>query len=489
LSQRPSTRRSLISGSTYALANAAQRALVFLLLPLYTTVLSSAEYGRLGLLLTLQTGAVVVLTAGMDNGVIREYFQREGDPQAQRQFILTSWNFLIWSSLGIAGLVAVVLIAFSPSSPVFHPAEGALAVGVAAVFVGATVVPLTVLRAEQRLKDYLILTAVAGISNTILALLFVVVLRLGVSGWLAASLIANGMTLAAGFIVVPWGRTTRPDQRGLRAALKLGLPLVPHAASGWSLQLADRIILASLVSVSSLGVYTLGANLSLPALVLLQGLNMGFLPSYARSHVNPEAVEDLRNSVTLQIILTLLIGCSLSLLGPPIVGLLASAYAGAGVLVPWIVLGYVFLGLYFIPMNVISMVVGRTSFVWVMTLTAALTNIGSIYLLVPSHGILGAAVASAIGYLVLLVLVSLYARRFDVRASIDWKKILPMTCAVGATFAVGAICLPSTGAGGLATRLALLLTLPLTLALAGGVRPNGALEQARQIRSRMRASA
>jgi O-antigen/teichoic acid export membrane protein len=487
-SNRLTTQRSLLSGSTYALTNAAQRALAFILLPLYTAVLSSAEYGRLGLLLTLQTGAVVVLTAGMDNGVIRQYFQYDGDPAAQRRFVLTSWNFLIWSSIGLALVVAALLIAFAPSGPVFQPVQGALAVFAAATFVGATVVPETVLRVQQRLKDYMVLSAVAGIAMTVLALLFVVGLRLGVSGWIAASLIANSLTLVAGFIIIPWGRTNTIDRAGLRAALKLGLPLVPHAASGWSLQLADRIILATLVSVSSLGVYTLGANLSLPALVLLQGLNMGFLPSYARTHINPEAVRDLRNSISMQVMLTLVTGCSLSLLGPPFVSLLSSEYRGAGVLIPWIVLGYVFLGLYFIPMNVISMVIGRTSFVWTMTLTAAVANIVSIYILVPQSGILGAAEASAIGYFVLLVLVSLYARTFDIRASFDWRKIAPMTCVVITTFAVGAILLPSTGVSGLLARSALLITLPFTLALAVGVKLSYAMEQLRHFRARMGAS-
>ncbi|MGN6372924.1 MAG: lipopolysaccharide biosynthesis protein [Solirubrobacteraceae bacterium] len=467
----PSTRRSLLSGGTYALANAGQRALVFILLPVYTAVMSAAEYGRLGLLLTIQTGAAVILTGGMDNGVMRHFFQLEGDRPAQRRFILTAWRFLTWAAVGLSALVAVGLVLFAPTTAAFRPEEGALAVLVAAMFVGATVVPLTVLRAEHRLKDYIVLTSVTGIATVVLTVLFVVVLRLGVAGWLIASMLANGLTLLAGLVVVPWEPLRSADRDGLRAALKLGIPLVPHAASGWSLQLADRIVLASLVAVSSLGVYTLAANISLPAMVVLQGLNMGFLPSYARVHANPNAVRDLRNAVTLQVIMALAVGCGLALLGPPVVSLMSTSYAGAGELVPWIVLGYVFMGLYFIPMNVISMVVGRTTFVWTLTLTAAATNIGAIYWLVPRDGIAGAAEASAIGYLVLLILMSLYARTCAVRASVDWARVLPMAGVLIVTFAIGALWFPSTGAMGLATRIALYSTLPLTLMCAGRLTP------------------
>jgi O-antigen/teichoic acid export membrane protein len=420
----------------------------------------------------------------MDNGVMRQFFQLEGDPAAQRRFVLTAWNFLVVASLAIAAAVSALLLAFGPSSPAFHPAEGALAVFGAAVFVGATVVPLTVLRAEQRLKDYLALTAVVSVSATALTLLFVVGFRLGVTGWLIASLLANGLSLLAGLVVIPWRRTPTYDRTRLLAALKLGLPLVPHAASGWSLQLADRIILATLVTIGSLGVYTLAANLSLPVLVVLQGLNLGFLPSYAKAQSNPEAIQELRHAISLQVGLTLVSGCALALLGPPAVSFLSNGYAAAADLVPWIVLGYVFLGLYFIPMNVISMVVGRTTFVWVFTFTAAAVNIGAIYLLVPYDGILGAAEASALGYLALLVLISLFARTSPVRANIDWRRVVPMIGVVGGTFAVGAIFLPSSGVTGLLTRLVLFLTLPITMALAVGLTPSDTWARFRKIRPR-----
>ena len=52
---------------------------------------------------------------------------------------------------------------------------------------------------------------------------------------------------------------------------------------------------------------------------------------------------------------------------------------------------------------------GRTKFVWIATAAAAEVNIGLVYLLVPDHGILAAAVASAIGYLALLLAIGWYS--------------------------------------------------------------------------------
>ena len=66
LSGAPKTSRSLLSAATYAGASAGQRALALLLLPLYTAALSTAEYGRLSILLAVVSGAIVVLSAGFD---------------------------------------------------------------------------------------------------------------------------------------------------------------------------------------------------------------------------------------------------------------------------------------------------------------------------------------------------------------------------------------------------------------------------------------
>jgi O-antigen/teichoic acid export membrane protein len=139
-----------------------------------------------------------------------------------------------------------------------------------------------------------------------------------------------------------------------------------------------------------------------------------------------------------------------------------------------------------IPMNFISMVVGRTTFVWTLTLTAALANVGTIYLLVPNYGILGAAGASAIGYFVLLLLVSTYAWIIKINAPIDWRRIVPMTVDAAVTFVVGVTVLPGEGLTGLFARTALILTLPLTLALSAGISPAEMLAQSRRLRARLR---
>jgi O-antigen/teichoic acid export membrane protein len=404
----------------------------------------------------------------MEIAILRGFFQRDHDAVAQRRFVISTWNFIFIVSPTLAAVASVLVVTLLSPSQVFRPDEAALAICSAAVFAAATVVPFTVLRAEQRLRDYIVVTAVTGVSTAVLTVLAVVLLGLGVGGWFMAALLANVVTLGVVLYLVPWQRVDRFDKEGVREAISLALPLIPHAASQWSLQLADRILLATLVSASSLGIYTLGATVALPALVIVQSLNYGFLPLYARSPSQPGGEAALRNTITLQVLLVLLTCGALAIISVPLLSLISSAYDGAASLVPWLVLGYAFLGFYYIPMNAITLVAGRTTFVWVLTITAAAVNLGTIAVTVPRYGIVAAAVASALGYGVLLFLASIYTKLIGVQLSIDWRRIMAMIGVTAATLIIADVIVGEGSLTALLGRVSLILTLPFTLAVAGG---------------------
>ncbi len=420
-------------------------------------MLSPAEYGRLGLLITIQGGVNVALSTGMETGVFRRYFYLEGSPTAQRRFIASAWKSLLVAAPCVAAVVAGLLVLLVLTSATFRPDEAAIAVLGAAILVAATAVPLTVLRAERRLKDYITLTLVAGVSTAVLTVLFVVVLRQGVIGYFLATLIANSLTLAAATYVVPWRRGEDFDLDGMRNTLTIALPLIPHTLSHWSLILMDRAMLAVLVAASALGVYTLASNLALPTLILVLSLNQGFMPSYARAQAGPHAVKELRNSITAQVLLVFFICCTVALLAPIAVSIMSPSYSRAATLIPWLVLGYLFLGLYYVPMNAVSLIVGRTTFVWIFSAFAAVVNLGLIYIFVPKYGLVAAAIASPAAYLVLLVLITIYAVKLSVRLSIDWQRAFGGLVLFGSAYAIGACSTPDHGVVGLFERSAIIL--------------------------------
>jgi O-antigen/teichoic acid export membrane protein len=402
------------SSAVYAGAAVFQRGIIFLLLPVYTRVLAPAEYGHLSVLLAIAAAAIIVLSCGMDTAFFRTYFSLQSDPARQRRFVTTAWTFLLVVPPVIAGLLTLVAGPFLAHSEVAPPAELALALAGAALLVSGTVVPLALLRAEERLRDYLVLAAVTAGTTAALTLVAVVGLDAGVVGWLVAVLGANAVTLATAVRIIPFRRAGGVDRRLLAGALALGLPLIPHMLSHWGLGISNRVILAGMVSASKVGIYALAANIALPVAIVMQGMAQGFMPSFARAATNDAALNALRRAIGVQFLMVLAITTSGALLGPIAVHHLASPqYAAAAELVPWLALGYGLLGLYFIPMNAVALTAGRTRRVWIITAGAAGTNLVCLLTLVPVLGLLGAAMAAPAGYLVLLVGVAIYSRGAD----------------------------------------------------------------------------
>lgn len=446
-----SSDRSLRNAAMFGIAAALQRALTFLLLPLFTHVMSTAEYGRLGLVQSIVSAGAILFSFGLEFALFRNFFQLSDDPAGQRRLVDSTWTFLIATALMCACIISAAVAPQLSETGAVRPTEFVLALISAALVVSATTLPLALLRAQQRLREYLLLNAVLALVTAAATIALVVGLRTGVRGWLLAVLLANLVTLLAAMRIVPWHRPDPFDRRLVKLALVLGLPLVPHFLAHWALQLADRVLLAGMVTTTKLGVYTLAATLALPTLVLVQALNQGFMPAYASAAFDEGDRAQLPALVTLQLVIVLVVGLLASLLGPLMVGLAAPpAYAGAAPLIPWIVLGYVFVGLYGVPMNALSLGMGRTQFVWIATTIAAATNILLILVLVPAHGLEAAAVASAIGYFVLLSGIAWQSRGPLNPVRYEWAKILPAFTVIGLVYAAAVL---TTGDAGLMAAL------------------------------------
>jgi O-antigen/teichoic acid export membrane protein len=467
--ERHTPGRALSSGAVYAAAAALQRAIGFLLLPLYTRALDPSEYGALSVLVSIASVVAILFTFALDIAIFRTYFEYEDHPAAQQRYLDSIWRFLIAAPIAGALLAAALAWPFADRLGVGGLDVLLAFVGVA-VWAAATTVPQSVLRAQQRLRDYLKLTAVATVATPVLTVAFVVVLDGGITGWFLAVGLTALMSLVASMWILPWHPQSPFDPRMVRRSLRFSLPLLPHILSHWALQLADRLVLVMLVSSSAVGIYTLAATMALPVMIAVQSLNQGFMPTYARAGWKPEAVAVIERTVVIQVAIVASGALGGALLGPPLVETLAAEeYSAAAALVPWIALGYGFLGLYYIPMNGATLMAGRSGFAWVATAVSAAANLGLLLLLVPAYGIKAAAIASAIGYLVLLVTISVYADARPNPIRYRWSEIVPIIVAATGVYALAAATSPTDPILALAVRSSWLVALALCVWLAWGL--------------------
>lgn len=456
----------LLAALTYMGAGTLPRLLSFVLLPLMTSFVSPAEYGELSVAFAISAAVVLGLGFGLDVAVIRNYFQFADDSQRRDRYIGSVWLFLLVVPLAVATALSAAVVPLLADSRVLRPSSAVLALVGGALYVAATTVPYAVLRAARRLRTFLIIGICSAIISSASAVIAVVALRAGVTGWLIAVLCANLATLVLTLVAVPFRRPGKPDWGQVRGSLALGVPLVPHFLSHWCLQLADRLVLATIVSASALGVYSLAGNLAIPSMILMLSLTQGFMPSYARAGGTGEGAGDLAAVIVMQVTAVALITLAGAVLAPSAINLMTPAeYSAAGPLAIWLVAGYGFLGLYGIPMNLASLTLGKTKGVWRMTVAAAIVNVLIVYLGVPAYGLTAAAAASTVAYAVLFVGVSRYAYRRGARVQISVPKVATVIVTCLAAYAFTATFIGSQTVVDAVFRCAIVLATAALLAL------------------------
>ena len=445
--------RSLKSACAFGIGTALQRGIAFLLLPLYTRALTPAEYGTLSVLLAATSAASMLFGFGLEMGLFRSFFLYADDPRRKRDFLGSIWRFLIVAPVGASVVCTAIAVPFLAGTTRVTPLEVLLALLAGAFYVGASAVPLVILRVEQRLRDFMALPIVDAIATPTLTVVLVVWQHDGILGWLIAAAGSNLILLLAATRIVPWDRGARYSGELVRGAVRFGATLIPHAFALWALLLIDRAVLAGLVSARELGIYSLAANVGVPVAIAVQSLNQAMMPAYANAGINPDQRDHLADLVVVQITSVLAICLAGALLGGPLLQIMTPAtFHSAAPLVAWIVLGYTFLGLYFIPMNGITLGAGRSGFVWTVSALGAASNVALLVIFVPHGGITAAAIASAGAYLVLLVGIVVYARRPDNPVRYRWSQLAPVGAVAGAVYVAARWTTPETGATSLAVR-------------------------------------
>jgi O-antigen/teichoic acid export membrane protein len=388
----------------YGAGDVATSAINFLLLPLFTSILTTEDYGVLALLLSIEAGAKILLRWGADAAFMRLYYDCPDLPSRQ---LLASTIVLFLVAVNAPVLFAVWVAAPWLSDALFQSAAHAAtlrAFFLNTFLLGFFFVPFHVYRIEGRSARFAALTFSRAAGQVVLRLIFIAGLDLGVFGIVAADLV---LTVAIGGALLPsFARLVRArfSMALLRDALGVGLPRVPHGMAHQATALADRWILLKYVSIDRIGIYGIGVSIGLGLKLFLSAFEYAWAPFYLDAMKRPEAKAIYRRITTYVVALLAFLATGLAAVSDEIVALMtAPAFQDAAGVVPWIAIGVLCQGFY--QLTAIGLnITKRTAFLPLATGGATAVAIGVNLLLVPEFGILGAAWTYALSYATLALL-------------------------------------------------------------------------------------
>jgi O-antigen/teichoic acid export membrane protein len=396
-----------LSGSVawYGLGNLFVRSLAFILLPLYSNLISTTEFGNYSLLISVYAVVQVFFQFGMFGALNKFYIAEKSENKK-----LLIFSSILNSIFIIASLLTLILWLLSSqisviifNSPDFKNILTLTFVALLFETLGFYI--LSLLKTMGRAKKVVEYSAFGAILNLVLNIYFVYFLRLSIFGIILAQLISGIILL---LLLLPLLRNKyvfKIDKAILNVVIKFSLPLIFANLFMAGSNVADRFILNIYSGREQVGLYSFAYRIALIMSILIasfstawypHSLNLFYTDNYKFSF-GKILNKLLAVSCLLLLVVSLLAGYlfEIHLLG---ISFFNPAYRSGIIIIPIIMIGYLLNGIssYY---SVYPSVSNKSYHLMFSELIAFLMNVILNIILIPHLGIIGAALSTAIGFL------------------------------------------------------------------------------------------
>lgn len=249
------------------IANFSSKILVFLLVPLYTSVLSTAEYGSYDLAVSAATLLFPILTLNVVDAVMRFLM----DCSIDKKLIASIGVKFIFISIVLFGACVWIL----DKTDLLSEISG-LEIYIFLYYASYAVNQLLIQFSKglEYVKDM----GVAGVIGTFVTIvtniLFLLILKLGLNGFFISSILAQMISaIYLSFRIKIWGyiNLSKTDKKIQHEMLVYSIPLIATATGWWINSASDKYVVAFMLGVASNGL--LSVSYKIPQIInTLQGI-------------------------------------------------------------------------------------------------------------------------------------------------------------------------------------------------------------------------
>jgi O-antigen/teichoic acid export membrane protein len=470
-----SVRRLFKQSAVYGIGHIINRALGFLLLPLYTNLFPRDDFGVAGLMFTYLAIFTIIYTYGLDAAFFRFYILEESKATRDRIFSTAAFTILItcifFSGLLYFAAKPIAGLLFSQEAQhlsVDLPYLIRLAAGILA-FDSLAFLPFLILRAEEKPVPFIIYKFLNILINVGCNVIYLIVLKYGIEGIFIANLISS---LATFLLLLPMTfkhislSFSKPILKDL---LVFGMPYLPSTLAVVFMDTIDRPFIERLDSLQAAGLYNAGAKLGMFMALAVTAFRFAWHPFFLSTAKQANAKEIFSKIFTYVLLACLAVFLVMSLFIDNIAHLRIGGFSLIGkefwdctVVVPAIMLAYIMYAAY------LNFLIGvylekKTKYLPGITIAGMIANLLGNYFLIPVIGILGAAWARFIAYLVMAVALYSFSQRLY-RIHYEWIRILKMCAVTAVIFWIGQFAFVRNH---VTIKLALSLALPVGLFIIG----------------------
>jgi O-antigen/teichoic acid export membrane protein len=470
----------------YGTADVLVLTISFLLLPIYTRVLSPREYGALALLLVFEAVLKIVNRWGMDAGFLRFYYEHPAEER--RTLAGTIAGFFALAN----GIIAVLLLMLAApiNRALFDSVEfiWPYRLLIINIFLSTfLVLPFTLLRIQERAQLFATITFSLSFGTIVLRLLFVVALGFGIFGILLADVVMTVVILLTLYRTMRSMIAWRFSSSHLREVLGYGFPFVPNGVLTHVMGMGDRFILGLYMPLREVGFYLIAGSVAALIKYFPVAFDVAWTPFAYDSMQRKDAPMLFARMATYAFAVLAASLVALSGVGPPLMDLMLPAeYRAVGPLVPLLALALAVQTVRTLPGTSLN-VAKKTAVYPTVTAAGAVISVGAYFALIPRFGMYGAAFALLISQ-VLTTALMIYLAQRAYRIPYEVGRLAKVV-AVGTVTYIAMITIVSGSSWRtVAIRMGLLLLFPAGLLLLRFLRPQE-LADIRKLLSNARRSA
>jgi O-antigen/teichoic acid export membrane protein len=332
---------------------------------------------------------------------------RKGGPQSAQRLVVAT-----------VGLAAAAALVADLTGPLWAPLlslgySGVLRLAVWAAAAAAVVLACqALLRAEDRPWSFLSVAVVASVGGQGVGLVLLAVGHATPSAYMAGLAIGTAAGAFLGLVLSGSIVSGIPNRVELRRALSLGLPLIPHSLAVFLLVSADRVAISHILGLGDVGRYQVAYAIGGLGVSLITALNQAWIPLLLGT--SEEQRWDVLAATSRAVHhFAAIVASGLAIVAPLAMLVAAPASYGRGELasvsavVAFSILPYA-TGATFLHGVFLE---GRTKMMAVAAPLAVVVNVAVNLALLPSTGLMGAAVATVLAYAFLAAFVAWASRR------------------------------------------------------------------------------
>jgi len=384
-------------GLIYAIPSFITRGLSLFLVPVYTRVLSLADYGAFDLLMIF--GNLVNLTVSFEvsQGLAR-YYTDEQDHDSKVVYASSAFWFTILCytaflllALGFSKKLAVLVIGRDGM-------DGYFQIGMIYVWLnGIFYLIQNQFRWELRSKNYAVLSIIVALVTACLSVSLAYGLKWGLTGFLFGMVGGAFVGCVYGLWYLRSSFRFRFEWDRLKEMLTFSIPLVPSGISVFLSLYIDRLLINHYLTLDDVGLYGIGFRLASVVGLVMVGFQSALTPLIYVHYREQNTPQELAQIFRFFLSFALLVFAILSLFSHEILVLMTTpAFYSAAPLVVFLVPAILLSNMYIFAPGIA--IAKQTHLLMKISLIGAVLHTLLGLLFIPVYGVSGAAVATLLGY-------------------------------------------------------------------------------------------